>query len=88
MGMYVGPNFLDDSVETSVVVGIVVDYSQTAIWFYEGVGALDDVAVSRLPLGFIVMSVGIIDCVVEGVAGIVLVNKKYNIKNAVTLLLK
>lgn len=76
--MYGRSDFLDDSVKASVVVSKVVDYSKTAVWFYERVGAFDDAAVSRLPLGFLVISVGIVDCVVEGVAGIVLVKKKCN----------
>jgi hypothetical protein len=56
---------LDLCVKASLAVGVVADLSDSAIGLVERVLALDDIAVSRLPLALVVVGVWVLDAIFE-----------------------
>lgn len=71
-GVDAGAGLLNDGVEAAHGVGGVVHLAQVAVGLHQRVRAVHDVAVPLLPLRLVVARHGVVHCVVEGVAGVVL----------------
>lgn len=63
--MYWVSRFFYDGIETTVVISGVVDSSEGAIRFGDGVRTFDDIVVTDFVLRFVVTGVGILDTVAE-----------------------
>jgi hypothetical protein len=62
-------DLLDNRVEATVLVRVVLHDALSAISFVDGVLALDDIAVAGLPLALVVAGVSVFDSVLEFVRG-------------------
>ena len=65
-----GSCFVDDGIESVVVIGGVINSSDGTVGFDEGVLSLDNISVTLLGLGLDVSGMGVLDSVVEGVLGV------------------
>lgn len=65
----------DDGVESVVPVGVVVDHPDWAVGLHKAVLTLDYLTVSLLVLVLLVAAVGVVDSVLEGVSGMVILQQ-------------